>query len=229
MAPRGLADTPESAPSAEGGFVAWIPKGRWESGHSCHQECGALGHGPQSGRGPWLSLAHFRLLRGWPGARVPEGRRESLLRKHFSAKREREEREETEKHTTKLGCWQASWPGMCRCGRWVEEVVRGTRASGLLVGGPQLPLRSESLGGAAASGGQGRDLVSGHLEPPSFHCLRVVLGERPSHLSLRTPVHSVCASEAFVASPQRLQPRARMESGKPPLCNGERSRSGHPQ
>ena len=54
---------------------------------------GPQGRG-QSGRGLWPSLVHSRLLRGWPGARVPEGRREPFKETFlcFKKKKNRETR-----------------------------------------------------------------------------------------------------------------------------------------
>lgn len=66
-----------------------------------------MGHGPQSGRGALLSLAHSRLLREWPGARVPEGRREPFKETFLCFKKRERERQETLKHTTKLVGWLA--------------------------------------------------------------------------------------------------------------------------
>lgn len=156
---------PASAPSAEGGFLAGVPRAS-RSGHCWPQGTG------QSGRGPWLCLAHSRLLRGWPGARVPEGRREPF-KETFLCLKKKKKRQETLKHTTKLVGWLASCPGMHSCGWWVEEAtggqqaMRGTQASGPRTGGPQLPLRSQSSAGT----GEGPGLRS-HF----FHCLGVVLG-----------------------------------------------------
>lgn len=55
--------------------------------------------------------------------------------------------------------WLASCPGMHSCGWWVEEATggqqatRGTQASGPRTGGPQLPLRSQSLAGTGKGPG----------------------------------------------------------------------------
>lgn len=84
LAPRPPRATLRVCRSAEGGFLTWAPWGL--------QDCGATGHGPQSGRGPWLSLAHSGLLRGWPGARVPEGRREPFKETFLCLKKKRETR-----------------------------------------------------------------------------------------------------------------------------------------
>lgn len=58
-----------------------------------------------------------------------------------------------------------------------------------------------------------------------MHCLWVVLGERPSHFSLRMPARSAPAQNVFV-TPSLPQPQSQMESGNPPLCKEERTR-GH--
>lgn len=58
-----------------------------------------------------------------------------------------------------------------------------------------------------------------------MHCLWVVLGESPSHFSLRMPARSAPAQNVFV-TPPLPQPQSQMESGNPPLCKEERT-GGH--
>lgn len=94
---------PASAPSAEGGFLAGVPRASG-SGHCWPQGTG------QSGRGPWLCLAHSRLLRGWPGARVPEGRREPFKETFLCLKKKKKETRNTETHNKVSGlAGQLSW------------------------------------------------------------------------------------------------------------------------
>ena len=62
-------------PSFRGRAPSWGPQGPVGVIAADTRSVGPQGPG-QSGKGLWPSLAHSRLLRGWPEARVPEGRRE---------------------------------------------------------------------------------------------------------------------------------------------------------
>ena len=57
----------------------------------------------QSGKGLWPSLAHSRLLRGWPEARVPEGRREPFKETFLCFKKKNRETRNIETHNKVSG------------------------------------------------------------------------------------------------------------------------------
>ena len=141
-----MTGTPCVCPLCIGRASSWSPPGPVGVVAADTRSVGPQGTG-QSGKGLWPSLVHSRLLRGWPGARVPEGRREPF-KETFLCFKKKKNRQETLKHTTKLVGWLAGRPGMRSCGQWVEEALggsrprRGTPASGLQTGGPQYRSKS---------------------------------------------------------------------------------------
>lgn len=81
-----------------GRILAWVPTGQWEWSLLTP---GVWSHRAQATewQGPWLSLAHSRFLRGWPGARVPEGRSEPFKETFLCLKKKREKERETRNTT----------------------------------------------------------------------------------------------------------------------------------